>query len=301
MIKSYRDFLLEDSAEELNRTFDEYQNKLSDLLGAGFGQNASPSSDDDDDDNDFDNDDFDDDDVSVNTTGSGVSGEVKSSFSGTKKELVDLVIKYLNKYKITNPQIQKAILSTIGKESGFEKFKEISYKGTSASRIREVFPKTLAGMSNSEIDKLKQDDTKFFDKVYGSKNGNTSPGDGSKYIGRGFNQLTGRSNYKFYSDLLRKYGSKADILSNPDLLNTDKEVAAEVNALYFLNGLNNPKIKRKYGNSDQNAFRDFNTALKAAVNVNAGPGTDIMKGFAKQSYDAALAASNQFDIDTQTA
>jgi len=300
MIKSYRDFLLEDSFEDINQTFTEYQNRMADLLGAGFGQNGSVS---DDDDDDFDDDDDDD----VNTAGSGVAGEVKSNFSGTKKELVDLVIKYLNKYKITNPQIQKAILSTIGKESGFEKFKETTYKGTSPARIREVFGKRFSGMSDAEINQLKQDDNAFWEKVYGGEwgrrnLGNTQPGDGAKYVGRGFNGITGRSNYTLYNDLLKKYGSKTDILSNPDLLNTDKEVAAEVNALYFLNGLNNPKIKRKYGNSDQNSFRDFNTALKAAVNVNAGPGTDITKGFAKQSYDAAIAASNQFDVDnTQTA
>ena len=294
MIKNYRDFLLEDSTSDLNKKFAEYQNKLTGLLGSGLdlkGTGTAEDSDDDDDDDD------------ENNTGSATKGrgKVKSSFTGTKKELVDLVIKYLKKYKITNPQIQKAILSTIGKESGFEHFEETSYKGTSASRIRGIFSKSLAGMSNSEIDKLKQDDTKFFDKVYAGKNGNTSPGDGSKYIGRGFNQLTGKSNYKFYNDLLRKYGVNVDIVSNPSLLNTNKEVAAEVNALYFLNGLNDSIIKRKYGNSDQNDFKDFNIALKAAVNVNAGVGSDINKGFVKQSYDKAVAASNQFNIDTQTA
>jgi putative chitinase len=300
MIKSYRDFLLEGSSEDLNRTFAEYQNRLTDLLGSGFGvdgSNKSVSSDDDDD--DFD-------DADVNTTGSGETGEVKSNFSGTKKELVDLVIKYLNKYKITNPQIQKAILSTIGKESGFEKFKETSYKGTSPARIREVFGKRFSGMSDEEINRVKQDDNSFWEKVYGGEwgrrnLGNTQTGDGAKYVGRGFNGITGRGNYTFYNNLLKKYGSKADILSNPDLLNTDKDVAAEVNALYFLNGLNDPKTKRKYGNSNQNDFQDFTTALKAAVNVNAGIGKDITKGFTKKSYDAAVAASNQFDIDTRTA
>jgi predicted chitinase len=294
MIKNYRDFLLEDSASELSQKFSEYQSRLSNLLGTGFGAGEDNSDDDD-------GDDFDNDDNEGSSGATDVSGEVKSSFSGTKKELVDLVIKYLNKYKITNPLIQKAILSTIGKESGFENFKETSYKGTSPARIREVFPSKFAGVSDSEINSIKQDDAKFFDKVYAGKNGNTSPGDGSKYIGRGFNQLTGKSNYKFYNDLLKKYGSNVDILSNPDLLNTSKDVAAEVNALYFLNGLNDKATRRKYNNADQNDFKDFNTALKAAVNVNAGIGNDINKGFYRETYNKALAASNQFDIDTQTA
>lgn len=294
MIKNYRDFLLEDAASDLSQKFSEYQTRLANLLGTGFGTGGSF----DDDDEDFD--DFD------SEGSANVRGEVKSNFSGTKKELVDLVIKYLNKYKITNPLIQKAILSTIGKESGFEKFKETTYRGTSPARIREVFGKRFSGMSDAEINSIKQDDNAFWEKVYGGewgrKNlGNTQPGDGAKYVGRGFNGITGRGNYKFYNDLLRKYGSNADILSNPDLLNTNKDVAAEVNALYFLNGLNDSATKRKYGNSDQNSFKDFNTALKAAVNVNAGVGTDINRGFAKESYNKAIAASNQFDINTQTA
>jgi predicted chitinase len=237
MIKNYRDFLLEDSASDLNQKFSEYEKRMSDLLGTGFGSGTSDA---DNDDNDAD---FDDDGDS-----SGSSGEVKSNLSGTKKEMVDLVIKALDKYKITNPLIQKAILSTIGKESGFEKFSETTYRGTSPARIREVFGKRFSGMSDAEINSIKQDDKAFWEKVYGGeygrKNlGNTQPGDGAKYVGRGFNGLTGRSNYKFYNDLLRKYGSKADILSNPTLLNTDREVAAEVNALYFLNGLNTPAAK----------------------------------------------------------
>ena len=78
----------------------------------------------------------------------------------------------------------------------------------------------------------------------------------------------------------------------------DPEIAAEANALYFLQGLTNPIIVKKYGNKDPNDFRDFTTALKAAVNANAGAGADISRGFAKVSYDAAVAASNKYNFDT---
>lgn len=283
MIKNYRDFLLEDNTSDLTQKFDEYTSKIKSLTGIDLtGKKSSDNS------SDFDDD-----------------SEIKSNFTGTKKEMIDLIIKYLEKYNITNPIIQKAILSTIGKESGFENFKETSYKGTSVGRIKEVFGNRLSGMSDSEINQLKKDDSAFFNKIYGGeygrKNlGNTDPGDGFKYIGRGFNQLTGKSNYQKYNELLRKNGINANIVSNPNLLNTNKYIAAEVNALYFLMGLLNPIIQRKYGNSDPNDFQDFNTALKTAVNINAGVGSDINKGFVKQSYDKALAASNQFNIDTKT-
>ena len=318
MIKSYRDFLLEDAASDLENKFDTLTSKLKDLTGLDLGGKKPEEKSGDSEEGKSSN-------TNPNSkaaqmiklpqtskttsqtnTGSTAGGEVKSNFSGTKKEMVDLVIKYLNKYQITNPLIQIAILSTIGKESGFQTFKETSYKGTSPSRIRSIFGSRFSGMTDEEINKVKQDDNAFWEKVYGGewgeKNlGNTQPGDGAKYVGRGFNGITGRGNYKKYNDLLKKNGVSADIITNPNLLNTDKEIAAEVNALFFKEGLANPTIKRKYGNLDPNSFKDFNTALKAAVNVNAGPANDINQGFHKETYNKAVAASNQFDIDTKTA
>lgn len=213
-------------------------------------------------------------------------------------KMIQIVVKYLNKYGITNTNVQKAILATIAKESGFTASQEASYKTTPPARIREVFGSRFANMSDEEINALKKDDNAFWEKVYGGewgkKNlGNTQPGDGAKYLGRGFNGITGRANYKYYTDLLKKSGSSLDILSNPEILEKSPDASAEVNALYFLTGLNHPAIKKKYGNKDQNDFKDFQTALKAAVNANAGAGTDITRGFAKQSYDAAVAANSR--------
>ena len=224
------------------------------------------------------------------TAGSG-------SFSDVDK-MISIIVKYLNKHGITNPIVQKAILATIGKESGFTATKEASYKTTSPARIRQVFGSRFAGMSDEEINRVKQDDTAFWDKVYGGewgkKNlGNIQSGDGAKYLGRGFNGITGRANYKTYTDMLRKAGSNIDLISNPEILEKSPEASAEVNALYFINGLSHPLIRRKYGNSNPNDFKDFDTALKAVVNANAGAGTDITRGFAKVSYDAAIAANNK--------
>ena len=51
--------------------------------------------------------------------------------------------------------------------------------------------------------------------------GNTQPGDGVKFKGRGYIQITGRANYTKYNNYLKSIGSKADILSNPAQLETD--------------------------------------------------------------------------------
>lgn len=57
--------------------------------------------------------------------------------------------------------------------------------------------------------------------------GNTVKGDGVKYKGRGYIQLTGRSNYTHYGQLLG-----IDLVNNPDSA-LDELVSAKVLALYF--------------------------------------------------------------------
>ena len=59
--------------------------------------------------------------------------------------------------------------------------------------------------------------------------GNGAVGDGAKYKGRGFIQLTGKANYRTYSQRL---GLGDRLLNNPELAN-DAEVAADILA-YFL-------------------------------------------------------------------
>lgn len=63
--------------------------------------------------------------------------------------------------------------------------------------------------------------------------GNTEDGDGIKYCGRGFIQLTGKANYKLFSDW-----SGIDVLNHPELLEDKKN--AILSAIWFWNmrGLN---------------------------------------------------------------
>ena len=50
--------------------------------------------------------------------------------------------------------------------------------------------------------------------------GNTKKGDGVKFKGRGYIQITGRANYQAYQNYLIKKGDKTDIMSNPKILET---------------------------------------------------------------------------------
>ena len=210
-----------------------------------------------------------------------------------KKENAKLILDSLNKFGIVNPLIQKAILSVIGKESNYIPKNERSYKNTSNERIRKIFGRRVSDLSDSELTRLKRDEDSFWDRVYGGRYGNDKPGDGSKYRGRGFNQLTFKGSYEKYNKLLNKNGVNVDIVRNPEMVN-DPKIAADVNALYFLDRLSSKHSKRKFGNNDPNDFSKFEDALGAAVNANAGWGKETR---GSRHYRNALAYAGGIDIE----
>ena len=85
-------------------------------------------------------------------------------------------------------------------------------------------------------------DAAYFSQYDGRKDlGNIYPGDGAKYHGRGFIQLTGRANY-------RKYGQKlgVDLENNPDLA-LDPTISARILAAYFVErGINSLAAKENW-------------------------------------------------------
>jgi predicted chitinase len=104
--------------------------------------------------------------------------------------------------------------------------------------------------------------------------GNTQPGDGVRYKGRGPIQLTGRSNYRTYGSLLG-----VDLENNPALAAT-AQVGFRTAGLYWMkNGLNeladvpgNFKLITKKINGGYNGLEDrfkYYTSAKAALGVPA--------------------------------
>ena len=241
------------------------------------------------------------------TGASPISGSITNiPVSGDKAKNVQALMDAMKRHGITNPYTQKAILGCIGKESGFIPQDETSYRNTSNDRIRKIFGKRIT-VSDAELETIKKDDVRFYDMVYGqaaTKNfgwntGNTAPGDGYKYRGRGFNGITFKSLYQKYQDMLNKdnkLGRKVDIVNNPDQLN-EIDVAAEAAVLFFISGAKNDVMQRKYGTKDINAFTDQNTALKGIVNINAGLGNDV-SGTYLEGLEKATAIANQFNIST---
>ena len=89
--------------------------------------------------------------------------------------------------------------------------------------------------------------------LYKNINGNTDAGDGYRYRGRGYIQLTGKDNYKRIGDLIG-----ADLVSNPDLLITDKGISQRAAIAYL-----QEEQKRKKLN-----YEDLRQVSKA-INPNA--------------------------------
>lgn len=82
-------------------------------------------------------------------------------------------------------------------------------------------------------------DAAYFARYDGHKNlGNTEKGDGARYKGRGFIQLTGRANYAIYG---KSVG--VDLINNPHLA-ADPEIAAKVAIAYWNARRLGPKARR---------------------------------------------------------
>jgi predicted chitinase len=200
------------------------------------------------------------------------SGKIKHKYSGEEGRNVDLMIQEMENMGITNPVDQVGILSVIAKESGFKMSPEKSYSNTSNSRIRNIFGNRVSNLSDQQLSQLKKNEPQFFEKIYGvnsgTKLGNINPGDGYKYRGRGFNQLTGRSNYK-------KYGGMAgvDLEGNPDLLSNPK-IAAKVAILFFTKG------NKKFPN-----FLNPSESSKYFADLNAGGTSHRGRSLATQSLN----------------
>lgn len=143
-----------------------------------------------------------------------------------------------------------AVMGVVGGESGFKTFKEASYRNTSNSRIRAIFPSKFGKMSDSKINQIKKSDEDFFNVVYGGMFGN-APNEGWKYVGRGFNGITFKGNYQAAQNC-----TGISFVSNPELME-DPSNAAKALSCYF------KKVKD---------IDEFENAFREAFRQNAGPG-----------------------------
>lgn len=129
------------------------------------------------------------------------------------------------KFNITTPLRLAHFLAQCGHESGG--FKAVSENlNYSADGLKKIFPKYFPGNLNESYARNPE---KIANKVYSSRmgNGDEKSGDGFKFRGRGYIQLTGKDNYTKFDKTVDD-----DILANPDLVATKYPLSS---AAFFFN------------------------------------------------------------------
>ena len=120
-----------------------------------------------------------------------------------------------------------------------------------AARLMQVFPKYFRGVDTAAY---ANNPERIGNRVYANRmgNGSEASGDGFKFRGRGYIQLTGKNNYTSFSTFVGE-----DCVANPDLVATKYPLASA--AFYF-------NSNRIWAICDRGADDDTVTRVTRAVN-----------------------------------
>ena len=203
------------------------------------------------------------------------------------KSLQQPIIDAFVALSITDKFLQTAIIANIYKECGCVPQEEnLDYSKTSNDRIRKIFGARVTTYNEEQLNDLKATAIKFAEVVYGHKTkigismGNIAPGDGWKYRGRGYIQITGKNNYKFIGD---KIGF--NLIEFPDLLVTDKHISAIAAITFVTVALKNT------------SFSDQLTSNKEVTQVIGGRGLSLTTGYGKELLEKVnLLASSIIEV-----
>ena len=155
-------------------------------------------------------------------------------------------------YKLTPARAAHFFAQTAHETGDYKLFAEnLNY---STQGLQNIFKKYFPGNLS---DLYARNPEKIANRVYASRmgNGDELSGDGWKYRGRGALQLTGKSNYKAFSEYLKN----PLIMEQPDLVSTDY---AFESALFFFDK------NKLWSICDKGS--DSNTVLSVTKRVNGG-------------------------------
>lgn len=149
----------------------------------------------------------------------------------TADKWADAIQATCDKFEINTPERQAGFIAQLAHESGIFKFvkENLNY---SDKALLAVFPKYF----NAEnVQSYARQPEKIANRVYGNRmgNGDEASGDGFKYCGRGLIQLTGKDNYKRFSDAVG-----VDFVSNPELVEQPEYACLSAGWFWSVNGLN---------------------------------------------------------------
>lgn len=148
----------------------------------------------------------------------------------------------MDKSEINTPLRMAHFLAQTSHESGDFKILQENLNYSDGNRIATIFKHDFDQNKNKIIDPSELEKAKSLAKhpkelanfVYANQNGNgnEASGDGYNFRGRGAIQLTGRANYKLFSDFIGE-----DCVKNPDLVATKYPLASAA-WFFYKNHLN---------------------------------------------------------------
>jgi putative chitinase len=145
-------------------------------------------------------------------------------------------------YEINSPARLSAFLAEVGEESqGFARTVEnLHYRADRIRQLGEASPPGSRWRSLvPQADALAQNPEALANAVYGGRMGNSQPGDGYRFRGRGLLMNTGRANYEAVTELLReKVPNVPDLGVLPETLAEPKWAALSAAAFWVDHGLN---------------------------------------------------------------
>lgn len=143
-----------------------------------------------------------------------MSVDIKKLSTKIPLKVYDHLVESKHLHNITNVNRLAHFLSQVAHESGNFTllYENLNY---SANGLLTTFPKYFKTLEMAQM--YAKQPIKIGNRVYANRmgNGDEESGDGYKYRGRGYLQLTGRTNYKIFSDFVGD-----DCVLNPDLVAT---------------------------------------------------------------------------------
>ena len=140
----------------------------------------------------------------------------------------------LDRYGINTPLRISNFMAQLEHESGLKPISEnLNYSST--KRLKLIFGKYFKGLTNYQLSFFVNKAELVANIVYANRmgNGSVNSGEGWKYRGRGFIQITGKENYfRLHID------TDLDCLKNPDLLLIEENAMLSACWFWKLKGLN---------------------------------------------------------------
>ncbi|MEM6900203.1 MAG: SH3 domain-containing protein [Pseudomonadota bacterium] len=166
-------------------------------------------------------------------------------------ELLQTLNEVVGRYGITETPLRFShFMAQLAHESN--KFTAVEENlNYSAEALLRVFSKYF---NEAEATEFARQPERIANRVYANRigNGSEASGDGYRYRGRGFIQLTGRANYR---DIGSQIGKNLE--GNPDIVATDPTIAVEVSAAYW-------------DSRNINQFADADDVYKVTKLINGG-------------------------------